>query len=289
MSAPVLRARWLAGLAVTTTLSAILTGGSAALAASAAKEPALRICASTKEAPYSSGDGTGFENRIAASLAKAMGRKAEFVFTDKYAIYLVRDSLNAGACDVVVGVDVDDERMLTTDAIYRTGYVFVSREDRQFAGTKWEDAGRPDLGRFAIRFHGPGETILKYTGKWEDNAAYLYSLINFQSRRNSYNNVEAARLVSEVTSGEADLAIAFAPDVARYVKASGVPVRMQLIDNDIPRPDGKIVPLHYAQAIGVRKDDASLLAEINAALPKVRADIRRILEEEGIPLLPLGS
>ena len=65
----------------------------------------LRICAAANEAPYSTSDGTGFENRIADAVAKAMGRKADFVWSDRPAIYLVRDQLDPKNCDVVIGVD----------------------------------------------------------------------------------------------------------------------------------------------------------------------------------------
>ncbi|WP_075217370.1 methanol oxidation system protein MoxJ [Mongoliimonas terrestris] len=253
-----------------------------------AAEP-LRICASTKEAPYSDAEAGGFENRIAVKLAEAMGREPRFVFSDKFAIYIVRDLLETGECDVVLGVDAGDARLATSMPIYRTGYVLVSREDKNFTSGDWEDIRDTRFSRFAVRFYTPAETILKYTGKWEDNAAYLYGLINFKSNRNTYNQVEASKLVTEVASGEADLAIAFAPDVARYVKSSNVPVRMTLIEKPITRSDGKIIPLQYDQAIGVRKDDTALLEAINAALPKIRGDIETILADEGIPLLPPSS
>lgn len=271
-------------------LAATLAGAAvigAVSAASAAEK--LRICASTKEAPYSAADGSGFENRIAVTLAEAMGREPEFVFSDKFAIYIVRDLLETGECDVVLGIDAGDERLLTSTPIYRTGYVMVSREETNFTTADWEDIRDTDFSRFAIRFYSPAETILKYTGKWEDNAAYLYGLINFKSNRNTYNQVEASKLVTEVAGGEADLAIAFAPDVARYVKSSPVPVRMTLIDKPITRSDGKVLPLQFDQAIGVRKDSQALLDQINAAIPDIRGDIDRILAEEGIPLLPPSS
>lgn len=261
----------------------------AAVAGAAEAAEPLRICASTKEAPYSSADGSGFENRIAVKLAEAMGREPRFVYADKFAIYIVRDYLETGECDVVLGVDAGDERLATSKPIYRTGYVMVSRQDENFDTADWEAIRDTRFSRFAIRFYSPAETILKYTGKWEDNAAYLYGLIDFKSNRNTYNQVDAARLVSEVAGGEADLAIAFAPDVARYVKSASVPMRMTMIDRPITRTDGKAIPLQYDQAIGVRKDDTALLAEIEAALPKIRADIDQILAEEGIPLLPPSS
>ena len=59
----------------------------------------LRICAAANEAPYSMSNGTGFENRIAEAVAKAMGRKADFVWSDRPAIYLVRDQLDPKKCD----------------------------------------------------------------------------------------------------------------------------------------------------------------------------------------------
>lgn len=264
--------------------SAVIGSMSSAFAAET-----LRICASTKEAPYSAADGSGFENRIAVKLAEAMGREPKFVFSDKFAIYIVRDLLETGECDVVLGIDAGDERLLTSAPIYRTGYVMVSRADLEFTSSNWQDLKDTKFSRFAIRFYSPAETILKYTGKWEDNAAYLYGLINFKSNRNTYNQVEASKLVSEVTDGEADLAIAFAPDVARYVKASKVPVRMTMIENPITRSDGKVMPLQFDQAIGVRKDSKALLDEIDAAIPKIRGDIDQILADEGIPLLPPSS
>jgi mxaJ protein len=74
----------------------------------------LRICASEVEAPYSAKDGSGFENKVAAALAKAMDKKPVFVWTSQPAIYLVRDLLDKQLCDVVIGLDAGDERVLTT-------------------------------------------------------------------------------------------------------------------------------------------------------------------------------
>lgn len=195
---------WLGGLASTIAIVGFLSVDAAAA------EP-LRICASTKEAPYSSADKSGFENKIAIKLAEAMGRKPEFVFTNKFAIYVVRDYLETSQCDVVMGVDAGDERLLTTAPIYRSGYVMVTRQDENFTSADWSDIGKTQMSRFAVRFYTPSEVILKYTNKWEDNAAYLYSLIDFKSSRNTYNQVEAPRLVGEVVAGEADMAIALLP------------------------------------------------------------------------------
>ena len=48
----------------------------------------LRICAAADELPYSSRDGSGFENKIATALAEAMGRKPHFVWFSRPGIYI---------------------------------------------------------------------------------------------------------------------------------------------------------------------------------------------------------
>lgn len=252
-------------------------------------EIALRVCASAKGAPYTMGDGSGFENRVAEAVAAAMGRKATFVYTDKPAIYLVRDFLDKQLCDVVMGVDDGDDRVLTTNPYYRTGYVFVTRRDHELEISNWSDEDLRRVKTIAYQFHSPAEVMLKQTGLYEDNLIYQYSLVNFSDRRNQYKQVPGELLVSEVIKGSADVAVAFAPDVARYVKSSSTPLVMTVIDQNGLTESGQVVPQQYDQSMAVRKDDTALRDALNAALVKARPEIETILRDEGIPLLPLQS
>ncbi|WP_425532116.1 methanol oxidation system protein MoxJ [Ancylobacter crimeensis] len=262
----------------------------AADAAAPARPGELRICASNVEAPFSEKGDTGFEDRIAQVLAEAMGRKAVFVRSDRPGVYMVRDMLDANSCDVVMGVDAGDERVATSKPYYRTGYVLVTRTDRNITANRWDDPKVKEQTRFALRFYSPAEAMVKRLGRYEDNAAYMYSLVNFVSRRNQWVQVPGDRLVSEVAKGDADVAIAFAPEVARYVKTSTVPLTITVMADDFSATEGgPKIPLHYDQSIGVRKDDTALLGEINAALEKARPQIDKILSDEGIPVLKPNS
>lgn len=248
----------------------------------------LRICASENEVPYSYKDGSGFENRIAALVAEEMHRKPVFVWTKRPAIYLVRDYLDKKECDVVVGLDTGDERVLTTRPYYRSGYVFVSRADRGIDIEQWRDPALAGMSHVAVGLGSSAEAMLKKLGKYEDNAAYVYSLVDFKSPRNQYVRVDPSRLVKEVAEGVADVAIAFGPEVARYVKASSVPLRMQAVPEDDIR-EGQTIEFRFQQSMGVRKGDRALLDGLNTALEKAAPKIRGILEQEGIPLLPLAQ
>jgi len=270
-------------------LAAVAAPAAAEDVAANPDEGVLRVCASAKDAPHTMGDDSGFENHIAEVVAAAMGRKVAFVYTDKPAIYLVRDFLDKNLCDVVMGVDDGDPRVLTTRPYYRTGYVFVSRRDRELEISNWSDEDLLRVKTIAYQFHSPAEVMLKQTSLYEDNLIYQTSLINFSDRRNQYKQVPGEQLISEVIKGSADVAVAFASDVARYVKASSTPLVMTVIDQNGLTASGEVVPQQYDQSMAVRKDDAALRDALNAALVKARPEIETILRDEGVPLLPLQS
>jgi mxaJ protein len=248
----------------------------------------LRVCAAKKQPPLSLEDGSGFENKIAVALAEAMNRKVEFVWSDRPAIYLVRDYLDKNLCDVIVGLDTGDARVASSKPYYRTGYVFVTRSDRDLDIKSWSDPRLKNLGHIAVAFGSPSELLLKDIGQYESNMAYLYSLVNFKSARNEYTQIDPTRMVGEVASGGADLAVAFAPDVVRYIKASATPLRVTLIEDDAMKSNGEKVPQRFDQSIGVRREDKSLLEQIDSALTRAKPKIDAILQAEGVPLLPIA-
>lgn len=259
-------------------------------AAEAAKPDAgtLRVCAA-EQPPLSMKDGSGLENRIATTVAEAMGRKAQFVWLGKPAIYLVRDGLEKKTCDVVIGLDADDPRVLTSKPYYRSGYVFLTRADKDLDIKSWSDPRLKEVSHMVVGFGTPGEAMLKDIGRYEEDMAYLYSLVNFRAPRNQYTQIDPARMVSEVATGKAEVGVAFGPDVARYVRDSSTKLRMTAVPDDTQASDGRKMPQSFDQAMGVRKDDTALKAQIDAALEKAKPKIEAILKEEGVPVLPVSN
>jgi mxaJ protein len=249
-----------------------------------AAQDALRVCAAANQLPYSAKDGSGFENKVALAVATAMGRRPQFVWADKPAIYLVRDYLDKNACDVIIGLDTGDDRVLTTKPYYRAGYVFITRVNSKLDIHSWYDPRIKEFGHIAVGFGTPSEEMLKQIGKYDDDFNYEKSLVNYRSARNQYIQVDASRMVAEVADGNADIAVGFAPEVARYVRQSGVPLRMTPVDDDTVRSDGKKVPQTFDQSMGVRKGDKDLQAALDEALIQARPSIEDILKAEGIPL-----
>lgn len=245
----------------------------------------LRICASTNEEPFSSDKTFGFENRIAEIVATAMGRKAAFVWYEKPGIYLVRDQLDKNFCDVVMGLDTGDERVLTSVPYYRAPYVFIQRSNSALDIKDWSSPDLKKAGKIGFAQDTPAQVMLDDLHLFGANFNYMRSLTDFKSKRNQYVRIQPTRMVGEVANGTADLAVAFAPEVARYVKQRGSELKMTVIPEMAKRSDGREIRFHYDQSIGVRKGDDALLAEINGALEKARSEIETILKDEGIPLV----
>jgi len=248
----------------------------------------LRICAAANEHPYSTRDGEGFENKIAEVIATAMGRAPVYAWHNKPAIYLVRDKLNMKVCDVVLGVDTNDERVTTTKPYYRAPYVFVQRKDSKLKIDSWNSPDLAKANKIGFTPGSPAEVMLNKLDLHSVHFNYVASLTNFKSRRNQYTRIDPIRLVGDVANGTADVSIAFAPEVARYVK-SNPDLKMTAIPDDNVRVDGEKVPHHFDQSMGVRKGDNDLAAALNQAIEKSRPQIEQILKDEGIPLFEPGK
>ena len=100
----------------------------AAAAAACARRPArtIRVCADPNNLPYSNREEQGFENRIASLLAADRHATLEYTWWAQRRGF-VRNTLEANACDVVIGVPSRFEPALTTRPYYRSAYVFVTK------------------------------------------------------------------------------------------------------------------------------------------------------------------
>ena len=245
----------------------------------------LKVCAAENEMPYSNKAGEGFENKLAELIGSALGRKVEYVtWTDPR--YYIRDTLDKGLCDVVLGVDKGDPRVLTTQPYYRSGYVFISRKTDDLDLENWDSEVLRKAQRIAFVPGTPPEVMMRAIGRYNDMFNYSQELVGFKSRRNQYIKYESSKLVSEISSGHAEVAALWGPSAARYVKESTTPLVMTLIPDDNVRADGQKVGSQYSTSMGVRKNEPKLLAQLNKVIEDNRDEITKMLGEEGIPLVP---
>ncbi len=244
----------------------------------------LKVCAAEDEMPYSNKKGEGFENKLTQLMGQYLNRKIKYVYW-KDPRYFVRDFLDKGLCDVVIGVDAGDPRVATTQPYYRSGYTFISREEDDLDLHDWDSDILRSVNRIGYIPGTPSEVMVRAIGRYSDTFNYNKELVGFKSRRNQYVKYETDKMINDISNGKAEIAVLWGPSAARYVKASSVPLTMSVVPNNSTRADGEKVGQHYSTSMAVRKGETALLNQLNSFIQHQSSEIEALLEDEGIPLL----
>jgi quinoprotein dehydrogenase-associated probable ABC transporter substrate-binding protein len=234
----------------------------------------LRFCADPHNPPYSSEDGAGFENRIAALVARELGMRATPVWMPEGRGY-VRKTLNAGLCDVIAGVPAELGPVRTTAPYYRSSYVFVSRESAGGAFHAFDDA-RVATAKIGVQLIGddlaatPPGHALAARGIVENVTGYpVYG-----------DRPQVQRMIEDVASGALDVALAWGPQAAYFASRQAVPLRVTIA---AAPPEVAQLPFAFSISMGVRKSDAALQRALDAALARLRPAIDAILADYKVP------
>lgn len=251
------------------------------LFASKAEARELRVCADPNNLPFSNERGEGFENKIAELLAHELNATLAYSWRAQRRGFL-RETLNAGSCDVVIGAPTELESVLTTRPYYRSSYVFVTRD---------KDPQVASLDDPALRKKLLGVQLVGDDG-WNTPPAHALT------RRGIVDNVRgytlygdyrepspAARIVSAVAHGEIDIALAWGP-LGGYFAARAHPALNVSPVKPLNEPG---LPMAWDISMAVRKNDAALLLELNALLERLTPEIDAILAEYNVPRLTAAA
>jgi quinoprotein dehydrogenase-associated probable ABC transporter substrate-binding protein len=239
--------------------------------------PVLRVCADPNNLPYSNQEQQGFENRLAEMMARDMGMQVSYVWYPQRGAFF-RRTLDAGICDVVMGVPTRMEDSATTRPYYVSSYAFLSRADRHLEITSLDD---PRLRTLRIGVH-----IL---GDQDDSLPPVHALIGRGIVRNLvgysiFGRLDetnpSADLIKAVAEGKVDVAIVWGPLAGYFARRSAVPLEATPIGADVKNPE---LPMVFGIGIGVRPRDKGLRDRLDAELARRQPDIQRLLSAYGIP------
>ena len=256
--------------------------------AAAFAEPAprreLAVCADPGNLPFSDEHQQGFENRIAQLVADELHATLRYAWNMQRRSFL-RRTLNAHACDLVLGAPVGWQALATTRPYYRSTYVFVSRRERGLEQVRRFDD--PALQKLTIGLHALGAEGSN------PPPALLLGRHGLGANVRGYpmwgGEDEAdmpGRVIDAVARGDIDLAIVWGPIAGYYAKAHGDTLAVVPAELDPQAPE---LPLAYELAMGVRRGDEALRQEVQAALDRREEQVHAILAEFGVPLLPLAA
>jgi mxaJ protein len=246
---------------------------------SVARAP-LRVCADPNNLPFSNQREQGFENKLAQLLARDLGRSVSYTWAAQRRGFL-RNTLNADACDVVMGVPVKLEAVATTRPYYRSGYVLVSAPHVPTLSS----LSAPQLHQLRIGVPLVGDDGANPPPLFALAAHGLLSNLRSYSVYGDYReDSPPAQLLRALRRGEIDVAIAWGP-LAGYYAAHPTPALRYAFIPEAEAPPG--LPFSFEIAIGVRHSDQALLGELDAALLRRKREVSALLASYGVPRLPL--
>lgn len=238
---------------------------------------ALRVCADPNDLPYSNNQEEGFENRLARLVARDFDATVRYTWWAQRRGF-VRNTLNAGSCDVIMGVPAGYEMVLTSTPYYRSSYVFVTRKDRHLAIRSLDDS--------VLRQQTVGVQLV---GDDFANTPPAHAL----ARRGIISNIRGfpvfgdyrqpnpvSPILRAVANGEIDVAIVWGPQAGYFARQSSTPLSIQPLAADPSSPD---LPFTFAMAMGVRRGDTLLRARLNHFIEVNQAEIDRLLQSYGVP------
>lgn len=231
----------------------------------------FRVCADPANAPMSSEDGTGFENRLAEFFGQQLDLPVAYTWFPSGMGFIQR-TLREGRCDVVIGFAQGDELVQNTNHYYTSVYGIVTRRDGPLA-----EVDR--LTDPALKAHGigvvagtPPATHLARAGL----APNMRGVDLFVDRR-----VEdpIGDVLEAVRRGDTGAAVLWGPLAGPRVKDD---------------PDLQFTPLLHEEAsprlfyritMGVRLEEQEWKRQLNSLIRRNQDEIDRILHEAGVPLV----
>jgi mxaJ protein len=256
-------------------------GRGGAEAAVAPDQRVLRVCADPNNLPYTNARLEGFENRLAEMIAADLGARVDYTWWPQRRGF-IRKTLRAGACDVVLGVPTSFELAQSTRPYYRSGYVFVTRQESGLEIVSLDDPVLRKV-KIGVQFIGddyantPPAHALARRGIVENVVGYsVYGDYSEES--------PPSRIIDAVAAGEIDVAIVWGPLAGYFSKRQATPL---VLSGVTPQVDLPFLPFVFDIGVGVRRGEDALAAEIEESLERHRGAIDALLETYGVPRLDL--
>ena len=233
----------------------------------------LRVCGDPDNLPFSNKKREGFENKIAEVMAKEVGAELIYYWWP-HQRGLIRNTLRAGQCDVLISVPQGWEPVLWTRPYYRSGYVIVYPKAKGHKITSLDDPVLKQL-KIGVYINSPPAEALAEKGIVKNMVGY--NPLDHQQDR-------PGKIIEDLIAGEIDVAVVWGPVAGYYAKKLNASHLVDIVPLQDEDPGN---PFSFEFSMGVREGNKALKAQLEEALSKRQAEIQKILEDYGVPLLPL--
>jgi quinoprotein dehydrogenase-associated probable ABC transporter substrate-binding protein len=233
---------------------------------------ALRVCATPANLPYSNEQLEGFENKIANIIAEELKLPVEYTWFPQ-APGMVRKTLAAKRCDVMMQTVQADELTQNTNAYYRTTYAIIYKKNQGLDGvTSIFDEKLKDK-RVGIQAGQPAADYVAKAGLMVKAKPYL-----LQVDTRYFNPMKD--MIDDLRKGDIDVAILWGPYAGYYTRGDDSLTVVPMLEE---QPG--LSKLEYRLTMGVRNGEQDWKRQLNAIIKKRQGDIDKVLLEYRVPLI----
>lgn len=230
----------------------------------------FKVCADPDNMPFSNLKQEGFEDKIAALIAKDLGKKLTYTYAYNRQGFM-RNTINANRCDIIMSTTSDNDALRTSKPYFRSGYVFVYRKDSGYDIKNWDS---PDLRKAKIGVIGESPMSRPLSDHDLMGNARPY-------RMQRDLNLPPSFMVDDLVKGEIDVAVVWGPIGGYYAKKASIPLEV------VPVPEYENTNVHgktyWNMSVATRKKDKDRMKMVQESLDKNKDAIDKILEDYGIP------
>jgi len=256
----------------------------------AASKQVLRVCQDPNNLPFSNRALEGFENKIAALLAKDLGWDIAYTWYPQR-MGFIRNTLRAKEpgsdtykCDLVTGVASGFDMGATTRPYYRSAYAmaYVKGKGLDSVRTLEDLLTLPPERRATLRlgvFAGSPVT------DWLLEHDLIERMVPYQAQSGDPAEYPGEMVEKDLAKGAIDIAFIWGPIAGYFAQhANAVPIVA------IPLTPHPNVQFEFDIAMATRFGEAAYKQRIDDAIERNRTQIDAILAQYGVPLLtPLSA
>jgi len=250
------------------------------------QETALRVCADPANLPLSNTRGEGYENKIAAILARDLKRHVEFTFFPQR-MGFVRNTLRRKdeatqqfKCDVIIGVPKGFELTATTQPYMHSTYALVFKSRAEFAQLESPEdlmklpPGQLQALRVGVFGRSPGADWLLRNG-------LLARAVFYAPQSGDPAESTAQVIEQDLLSGTTDMAIVWGPIAGFLVGQHQESPAWRAL----PFKPDPAIKFDYEISMGVRFGEKQWKDTLDQWIRDHQDEVRTILADYRVPLL----
>jgi quinoprotein dehydrogenase-associated probable ABC transporter substrate-binding protein len=246
----------------------------------------LRVCADPHSMPQSNERGEGYENKIAAALARDLGKKISYTYFPQR-MGFVRNTLRARdeqtqqfKCDLIIGVPKGYDLTATTKPYMHSIYALVLPARAEFKGVK----GAEDLLKLPpAKLHSLRIGMFAQTpaSDWVLKNGLIERAVMYPAQSGDPNETPDTIIEHDLAAGKIDLAVVWGPIagfvVSRHTGEQGWAA--------VPFKPDPTIRFDYEISMGLRQGEKDWQNTLDEWIAGHRAEITQILTDYHIPLL----